>query len=66
MDYLWQNMLRGSNNSNNNTISKNYSENQTRSKVAKYVSLHGKKISHPTLATAEKVAQDEVNNRHFG
>jgi hypothetical protein len=41
--------------SNNNTIPKNYSENQTRAKVAKYVSLHGKKISHPTLATAEKV-----------
>jgi len=45
----------GDNNSNNNTIPKNYSENQTRTKVAKYVSLHGKKISHPTLATAEKV-----------
>jgi len=44
-----------SSNNNNNTISKNYSENQTRAKVAKYVSLHGKKISHPTLATAEKV-----------
>ena len=40
---------------NNNTIPKNYSENQTRAKVAKYVSLHGKRISHPTLATAEKV-----------
>jgi 16S rRNA G966 N2-methylase RsmD len=40
---------------NNNAISKNYSENQTRVKVAKQVSLHGKKISHPTLATAEKV-----------
>jgi len=43
------------NNINNNAISKNYSENQTRVKVAKHVSLHGKKISHPTLATAEKV-----------
>jgi hypothetical protein len=41
--------------SNTKTTSKNYSENQTRAKVAKYVSLHGKKISHATLATAEKV-----------
>jgi hypothetical protein len=30
-----------------------YSENQD--KLAKYVSLHGKKISHPTLASAENV-----------
>ncbi|MFY9794541.1 MAG: hypothetical protein WAJ93_02510, partial [Candidatus Nitrosopolaris sp.] len=37
--------------SNTKTTSKNYSENQTRAKVAKYVSLHGKKISHATLAT---------------
>ena len=41
--------------SNTKTTSKNYSENQTRTKVAKYVSLHGKKISHATLATAERV-----------
>jgi DNA repair protein RadA len=41
--------------SNTKNTSKNYSENQTRAKVAKYVSLHGKKISHATLATAEKV-----------
>jgi ParB-like nuclease domain len=41
--------------SNTKTTSKNYSENQTRAKVAKYVSLHGKKISHATLAIAEKV-----------
>jgi DNA repair protein RadA len=41
--------------SNTKNTSKNYSENQTRVKVAKYVSLHGKKISHATLATAEKV-----------
>jgi len=34
-------------------IIQNYIENQ--GKLAKYVSLHGKKISHPTLATAEKV-----------
>ena len=40
---------------NTKTTSKNHSENQTRAKVAKYVSLHGKKISHATLATAEKV-----------
>lgn len=40
---------------NTKNTSKNYSENQTRSKVAKYVSLHGKKISHATLAIAEKV-----------
>jgi 16S rRNA G966 N2-methylase RsmD len=43
------------NNDNNNITSKNYSESQTRTKVAAYVSLHGKKISHPTLAIAEKV-----------
>jgi hypothetical protein len=41
--------------SNIKTTSKNYSENQTRAKVARYVSLYGKKISHTTLATAEKV-----------
>ena len=41
--------------SNTKNTSKNYSENQTRAKVAKYVSLHGRKISHATLATAEKV-----------
>jgi 16S rRNA G966 N2-methylase RsmD len=41
--------------SNNNAIFKNYSENQTRVKVAKYVSLHGKEISHSTVASAEKV-----------
>ncbi|MGC2681850.1 MAG: class I SAM-dependent methyltransferase, partial [Candidatus Nitrosopolaris sp.] len=45
----------GDNSGNNDTIHKNHSESQTRAKVAKYVSLHGKKISHPTLATAEKV-----------
>jgi hypothetical protein len=46
----------GSNESNNNNAtSKNYSENQTRTQVAKYVSLYGKKISHATLAKAEKV-----------
>jgi ParB family transcriptional regulator, chromosome partitioning protein len=46
----------GSNKSNNNNItSKNYSENQTRAQVAKYVSLYGKEISHTTLAKAEKV-----------
>jgi hypothetical protein len=50
------NFAEGSNESNNNNAtSKNYSENQTRPQVAKYVSLHGKKISHATLATAEKV-----------
>jgi hypothetical protein len=38
-----------------NIPSKNYSESQTRAKVARYVSLYGKKISHATLATAEKV-----------
>lgn len=37
----------------NNPISKNYSDNQTRSKVAKYVSLHGKKVSHNTLKKGE-------------
>jgi DNA repair protein RadA len=41
--------------SNTKNTSKNYSENQTRAKVAKFVSLHGKKISHATLAIAEKV-----------
>jgi DNA repair protein RadA len=41
--------------SNAKNTSKNYSENQTRAKVAKYVSLHGKKISHATLAITEKV-----------
>jgi hypothetical protein len=45
----------GSNESNNNATSKNYSENQTRAQVAKYVSLYGKKISHATLDKAEKV-----------
>jgi hypothetical protein len=46
----------GSNESNNNNAtSKNYSENQTRAQVAKYVSLYGKKISHATLAKAEKI-----------
>jgi DNA repair protein RadA len=40
---------------NTKATSKNYSENQSRAKVAKYVSLHGKKISHTTLAIAEKV-----------
>src|SRR5215467_3746299 len=42
----------GSNECNNN---KNNSENQTRAQVAKYVSSYGKKISHATLAKAEKV-----------
>ena len=42
----------GSNESNNN---KNYSENQTRAQVAEYVSSYGKKLSHATLAKAEKV-----------
>lgn len=44
--------------------SKNYSENQTRAKVANYVSLLGKKISHGTLDKAEKVydaAKQEPN-----
>ena len=41
--------------SNTKTTSKNYSDNQTRTKVAKYVSLHGKKTSHATLAKAELV-----------
>src|SRR5215467_1519613 len=41
--------------SNTKTTSKNYSDNQTRAKVAKYVSLHGKKTSHATLAKAELV-----------
>jgi ParB family transcriptional regulator, chromosome partitioning protein len=46
----------GSNESNNNNAtSKNYSENQSCAQVAKYVSLYGKKISHATLAKAEKV-----------
>jgi hypothetical protein len=45
----------GSEDSNTNATSKNYSENQTRAKVAKYVNMHGKKISHATLAIAEKV-----------
>ena len=50
------NFAEGSDSSSNTkTTSKNYSENQTRAKVAKYVNLHGKKISHATLATAEKV-----------
>lgn len=50
------NFAEGSNKSNNNNAtSKNYSENQTRAQVAKYVSLYGKKISHATLAKAEKV-----------
>ncbi|MFZ0510997.1 MAG: hypothetical protein WAM14_05280 [Candidatus Nitrosopolaris sp.] len=49
------NFAEGSGSSNTKTTSKNYSENQTRVKVAKYVSLHGRKISHATLATAEKV-----------
>jgi hypothetical protein len=41
--------------SNTNLSSRNYSENQSRAKVAKYVSLHGKKVSHGTLAKAEAV-----------
>ena len=45
----------GSSSSNTKNTSKNYSENQTRAKVARYVSLYEKKISHATLATAEKV-----------
>jgi hypothetical protein len=45
----------GGGSNNTKTTYKNYSENQTRAKVANYVSLHGKKISHATLATAEKV-----------
>jgi hypothetical protein len=50
------NFAEGSNESNNNNAtSKNYSENQTRAQVAKYVSLYGKKISHATLAKTEKV-----------
>ncbi|HYV52123.1 MAG TPA: hypothetical protein VE971_02410, partial [Candidatus Eisenbacteria bacterium] len=51
-------------NENNNATSKNYSENQTRAQVAKYVSSYGKKISHSTLAKAEKVydaAQQDPN-----
>jgi ParB-like chromosome segregation protein Spo0J len=40
---------------NTKATSKNYSENQTRAKVAKYISLHGKQISHATLAIAEKL-----------
>jgi hypothetical protein len=59
------NFAEGSNESNNNNAaSKNYSENQTRAQVAKYVSLYGKKISHATLAKAEKVydaAQQDPN-----
>ena len=51
--------------SNTKTTSKNYSENQTRAKVAKYVSLHGKKISHATLATAEKVYDALSKNQLF-
>ena len=43
------------NSSKNNDTSKNYSQNQTRVKVANYVTLHGKKISHETLDRAEKV-----------
>src|SRR5215831_18990861 len=49
------NFAEGSGSNNNKTTYKNYSENQTRAKVAKNVSLHGKKISHTTLAKAEKV-----------
>ena len=51
----------GSDSSSNTKTTSNYSENQTRAKVAKYVSLHGKKISHATLATAivYDVAQQE-------
>ena len=46
----------GSNEGNDNkATSKNYSENQTRAQVAEYVSSYGKKISHATLAKAEKV-----------
>ena len=41
--------------SDNNAISRNYSEHQTRAKVAKCISLHGKKISHTTLAKGEVV-----------
>jgi ParB family transcriptional regulator, chromosome partitioning protein len=40
---------------NDNPISKNYSESQTRAKVAQYVCLHGKRISHNTLAKGERV-----------
>ena len=52
----------GNSSINTKNASKNYSENQTRAKVARYVSLYGKKISHATLAIAEKVydaAQEE-------
>jgi hypothetical protein len=52
---LDSNFAEGSRSNNTKTTYKNYSENQTRAKVAKYVSLHGKKISHATLAKAEKV-----------
>jgi hypothetical protein len=46
----------GINESNkNNAASRNFSENQTRAQVAKYVSSYGKKISHATLAKEEKV-----------
>jgi hypothetical protein len=49
------NFAEGSRSSKTKTTSKNYSDNQTRAKVAKYVSLHGKKTSHATLAKAELV-----------
>src|SRR5215469_9281874 len=55
MDCSHTNFAEGSGSNNNKTTYKNYSENQTRAKVAKNVSLHGKKISHTTLAKAEKV-----------
>ena len=41
--------------SNTKTTSKNYSDSQTRTKVAKYISLLGKKTRHATLAKAELV-----------
>lgn len=40
---------------NTNLKSRNHSENQSRANVAKYVSMHGKKVSHGTLAKAEAV-----------
>ena len=49
--------------SNTNLISRNHSENQSRAKVAKYVSLHGKKVSHGTLAKAEAVF-DAARKQH--
>jgi hypothetical protein len=49
------NFAEGSRSSKTKTTSKNYSDNQTRTKVAKYISLQGKKTSHATLAIAELV-----------